>query len=68
MGFIDVDEFIVPVNRKNIIEVIDDIFYRYENCGGIGINWRVYGSSYNEKKQMGQQLKIISTEHMIIMI
>lgn len=50
MGFIDVDEFIVPVNRKNIIEVIDDIFYRYENCGGIGINWRVYGSSYNEKK------------------
>ena len=50
MGFIDVDEFIVPINRKNIIEVIDDIFYRYENCGGIGINWRVYGSSYNEKK------------------
>ena len=50
MGFIDVDEFIVPVHRKNIIEVIDDIFYRYENCGGIGINWRVYGSSYNEKK------------------
>lgn len=57
LGFIDSDEYIVPVECENIVNIIEDIFSKYKNCGGIGINWRMYGSSFHEKKVKGLVLE-----------
>lgn len=55
LAFIDTDEFLTPMRHERAIDAIDDIFSTYENnpfkspgscaAGGIGVNWRVYGSS-----------------------
>jgi hypothetical protein len=55
LAFIDTDEFLTPMKHERAIDAIDDIFTTYENnpfkspgscaAGGIGVNWRVYGSS-----------------------
>lgn len=55
MGFIDADEFIVSIEQKMLPDVIEEIVDKYEknpyrkkylaHCGGIGINWRMYGTS-----------------------
>ncbi|WP_184543775.1 glycosyltransferase family 92 protein [Mucilaginibacter sp. FT3.2] len=42
MAFIDVDEFIVPKNDGNNVA---DLLASYEEYGGIGMNWLVFGSS-----------------------
>lgn len=55
MAFIDADEFLVSMEDKKIPQVIDAIIDKYENgkykisghAGGIGINWRNYGTSGN---------------------
>ena len=54
IGFIDIDEFIVPVKENNIINVINEI---KNNIGkkyfaGLAINWVMYGFSghYNKPK------------------
>ena len=49
MAFIDADEFIFPQNNKSIIEVADEILKATPNAGGLGINWRMYGSNFQEK-------------------
>jgi hypothetical protein len=48
VGFIDTDEFIVP---KNGVKSVKDFLKDYENYGGLGINWRCFGSSGHTKKQ-----------------
>lgn len=53
MGFIDVDEFIVPIKGESIVKIIESIFDTYKTCGGLGINWRMYGTSYHENKLNG---------------
>ncbi len=53
MGFIDADEFLVPVLNKTLPEIIDDIFRENVRAGGIGVNWRVYGSSFYEVRTEG---------------
>lgn len=55
LALIDVDEFLVPMKHDRAIDAIEDIFRAYEEtpfkfpgscaAGGIGINWRVYGTS-----------------------
>ena len=50
IGFIDIDEFIIPVKGENLGNIIDDIFNEYEYCGGLGVNWRMYGSSHHENR------------------
>lgn len=53
MAFIDADEFLVSVSGAPICGVIDDIMNEYNKrekripgqAGGIGVNWRCYGSS-----------------------
>lgn len=54
MAFIDADEFLVTMdNGKSLPQVIDEIISNYENgqykitghAGGIGVNWRNYGTS-----------------------
>lgn len=48
IGFIDTDEFIV---LKNGMKNIKDFLKGYEKYGGIGINWKCFGSSGHVKKQ-----------------
>ena len=45
MAFIDADEFIYPMERKPVTEVLDEIMAKNSHAGGIAVNWRVYGSS-----------------------
>jgi hypothetical protein len=52
VAHIDIDEYIVLNKHENIKDFIKDYIYDGENgimCGGIGINWRYFGSSGNEK-------------------
>ena len=55
LAFIDTDEFLTPMKYDRAIDAIEHIFKSYEDtpfkavgscaAGGIGVNWRVYGSS-----------------------
>ena len=45
---IDIDEYIVLKKHKNICEFIEE--YIKDDCQGIGINWRFFGSSGEEKQ------------------
>ncbi|MCR5785743.1 MAG: glycosyltransferase family 92 protein [Eubacterium sp.] len=62
MAFIDGDEFIVPGEKgKKIYEIMDEIIEGYKsspyrkatNIGGVGINWRMYGTSHLKEKPKG---------------
>ncbi|MBF0489409.1 MAG: glycosyltransferase family 92 protein [Candidatus Omnitrophica bacterium] len=53
IGFIDMDEFIVPIASKNI----RDFLRNYEGSNGLGINWINYGSSGYKEKPQGLQLE-----------
>lgn len=61
MGFIDADEFLAPAENINLPTWINEIFEICEkrisvfgvHCGGIGINWKVYGTSHHQKKPKG---------------
>lgn len=48
MGFIDLDEFIIPIVRKNIVDIMNELIDD-KDIAGIGINWRMYGSSNHLK-------------------
>jgi hypothetical protein len=51
VAHIDIDEYIVLKKHKDIKDFIKDYIYDGENnimCGGIGMNWRFFGSSNNE--------------------
>ncbi|WP_051650275.1 glycosyltransferase family 92 protein [Selenomonas sp. AB3002] len=52
MAFIDADEFIFPKDRRTIPEVIGSIMSLDPLAGGVVINWRVFGSSGQEKKNL----------------
>ena len=49
IGFIDIDEYIVPIRTETISEILK----KYEGSNGIGINWMIYGSSGHFKKPEG---------------
>ena len=62
MAFIDSDEFLFSLENKNLVYTIDNIVESYENlhfkflemhCGGIGVNWRMYGTSKHKYKPVG---------------
>jgi hypothetical protein len=54
IGFIDVDEFIVPKSTNGDLQ----IFLReFEQFGGLGINWLVFGSSGHLKRTGRPQLE-----------
>lgn len=48
IGFIDTDEFIV---LKNGMKSIKDFLRGYESYGGVGLNWKCFGSSGHVKRQ-----------------
>lgn len=45
MGFIDLDEFVIPVENQSLTEAIEDIMKKNNKIAGVGINWMIYGSS-----------------------
>jgi len=54
MAFLDCDEFLVSEDPlKSLPEVIESLMKRDWRCGGIAVNWRMYGSSGYEKKPDG---------------
>lgn len=62
IAFIDADEFLVPVSDEPLPDIVDSVFNRltevasqYESrqIGGIGVNWKVYGTSHHEAKPSG---------------
>ena len=63
LAFIDTDEFLVPMKHDKVTDAIDYIFRSYEDtpfkavgscaAGGIGVNWRVYGSSGHQTPAEG---------------
>lgn len=40
-AFIDLDEFIVPLRHRNLL----DMLLEYEDCAGLAINWQIFGTS-----------------------
>jgi len=48
VAHIDVDEFIVLKKHKNIVDFINE--YIVDDCQGIGMNWRFFGSSGKTEK------------------
>ncbi len=42
LAFIDIDEYLLPLNDNTLLAVLKD----YEMFGGLGVNWRVFGSSH----------------------
>lgn len=48
LGFIDVDEFLVPV-EKPFTELLKD----YDDYAGLAINWVIYGSSGHKSRPQG---------------
>ena len=61
LAFIDLDEFIVPKQNRELIEIIDSLFQTQTDpqirIGGVGINWRNFGSNGQEKKLPGGVLE-----------
>ena len=57
IAFIDADEFLSPMMGDSILETLDDIFHTHINVGGVGVNWRVYGTSFHKRKMSGLLLE-----------
>lgn len=60
MGFIDTDEFLFPIDGFSLPDTIDKVFDTYDHhiakayhAGGIGVNWRSYGTSHIKEKPEG---------------
>jgi hypothetical protein len=56
IGFIDIDEFIVPVKKDSIIDVINEIekdVLKGKLFAGLAINWVMYGFSGHREKPKG---------------
>ena len=53
LGFIDIDEFVVPINNPSVVNLMDEIMSLDENAAGVAINWKIYGSSGFMEKQEG---------------
>lgn len=53
MGFIDLDEFVIPVTEKSLVKVIDEILSKNKKSAGVAINWRTYGSSGHKSMPTG---------------
>ena len=53
MAFIDCDEFIMPLQKSKITDIIDCILSKDKNAGGIAVNWCMYGSSGYKVKPLG---------------
>ena len=46
MGFIDIDEFVVPISKKTIPEILND----YDGYAGLSVHWVMYGDGGHKKE------------------
>lgn len=54
IGFIDMDEFIVPKNESaNLPQLLE----KYMGYGGLGLSWLIFGSNNHIEKPAGSQLE-----------
>ena len=57
MGFIDIDEFIVPKQNRDLIDILDATFKLspppQTKIAALGINWRTFGSNGQDRKLPG---------------
>lgn len=55
MGFIDMDEYVIPVNHnKTIAQIMNELVYNAKlGAAGVGINWALYGTSGFKTKPKG---------------
>lgn len=61
MAIIDGDEYIIPMQEGTLPEIVEQIFEDYDKlimkqkgfAGGVGVNWREYGTSHHKEKQDG---------------
>ena len=54
IGFIDMDEFIVPKNESaNLPQLLE----KYSTYGGLGLSWLIFGSNNHIEKPAGSQLE-----------
>lgn len=42
IAYIDIDEFLVPIKHDNMLKLLAS----YEYCGGVSLEWRVFGTSH----------------------
>ena len=49
LAYIDIDEFIVPNDKNNILDILKD----YDGYAGLSIHWVMYGSNGYKTKQDG---------------
>ncbi len=56
LGFIDIDEFVFQTGKIDLLTLLNGLFTDYQ-VAAVGINWRMYGSSFWETKPVGGVLK-----------
>lgn len=52
VAFLDTDEFLFPVEHNNLVDFLKE----YDDVGGIGVNWVIYGTSHISKIPQGALL------------
>ncbi len=52
LGFIDIDEYIFQANKVDLFTMMEALFTDYR-VAALGINWRLFGSSFRETKPKG---------------
>lgn len=57
MGFIDIDEFLLPLQNERLIDVLNDIMAANPSAGGVAINCKSFGSSGHKTIPSGGVLK-----------
>lgn len=50
VAFIDTDEFIVPIQEQSLV----DFLVPYERYGALGVNWLMFGTSYEKEIPKGR--------------
>lgn len=53
LGFIDLDEYVIPMVKENLVDTLDEIMSLNEHSAGVAVNWRMYGSNDFVKKPDG---------------
>ncbi|MCR4902018.1 MAG: glycosyltransferase family 92 protein [Butyrivibrio sp.] len=54
VSFLDIDEFLMPVNKEeSIVSIADYYWNKYDNMAALAVNWLIYGSAGHKTKPEG---------------
>ena len=53
LAVIDGDEFLCPLGGKNLLDFLRQMSVQCQNMGGLGVNWRVFGSNGHIQSPIG---------------